>query len=157
MRTGRVQPLPPISTCFGANREGMTILQHDANEEGPVLLVLPFNTTQTGRGQSPSSLFQHNANSEGMTVTPLVILPFVATPTGGVTPLLVLIFPFDMTQMGRGQSLSSLVQHNPNGEHNPLLPFLSTQHQWGGVNPHSTREGPPTGYSEASLVLFLFY
>src|SRR6266540_2784010 len=110
MRTGRVQPLPPISTCFGANGENMTILRHDANEEGPVLLVLPFNTTQTGRGQSPSSLFQHNANSEGMTVTPLVILP-----------------------------------------------FLATQHQWGGVNPRSTREGPPTGYSEASLILFLFY
>src|SRR6266508_4216345 len=87
MRTGRVQPLPPISTCFGANREGMTILRHDANEEGPVLLVLPFDTTQTGWGQSPSSLFQHNANGEGMTMTPLIILPFVTTP------------------MGRGQSL----------------------------------------------------
>jgi len=78
----------------------MTILRHDANEEGPVLLVLPFNTTQTGRGQSPSSLFQHNANGEGMTVTPLVILPFVATPTGGVTPLLVLLFDRDTNREG---------------------------------------------------------
>src|SRR6266540_5125577 len=100
MRTGRVQPLPPISTCFGANGEGMTILRHDANEEEPVLLFLPFDTTQTGWGQSPSSLFQHNTNSEGMTVTPLVILPFVATPTGGVTPLLVLLFDRDTNGEG---------------------------------------------------------
>src|SRR6266498_4320810 len=103
---GRVQPLPPISTCFGANGEGMTILRHDANEEGPVLLVLPFDMTQTGRGQSPSSLFQHNATGEGMTMTPLVILPFVTTPMGGVTPLLVLLFYRDT-----------------NGE--GLIPFLS--------------------------------
>jgi len=77
----------------------MTILRHDANEEGPVLLVLPFDTTQTGWGQSPSSLFQHNANGEGMTVTPLII-PLVATPTGGVTPLLVLLFDRDTNGEG---------------------------------------------------------